>query len=372
MKRSTLLAQLQAEDLLSEAEVTQLQATPLPAGSRVDRIWYVQLLMGTTAWISASIFISFIGLFASFSEVAMTIVGPMMIGAAISIMRWRPNNAFISQLTLATVLAGQLLFVFGLGELIDTLLSYSVSIIALISIGIQLLLLWTFPSRFYAFLAPILIWASCAAIIGDVWSTSSLQHTTTSIENMFIILNVIWMVLILAIWWFEESLITTTKQTFWPTAALGATTVLTISIAVITVIQQFELLPFTLIWLLSLTAGAITLIFIRLLLQHYQTPPASYAILIFPLLLLVPAWHVPGIILGFAIILFGIFRQRWLMISLGIVSLFLFMSFYYYTLHWTLLNKSILLMALGGIMLVGRQLLLSKWSPPHTMEATHD
>lgn len=72
------------------------------------------------------------------------------------------------------------------------------------------------------------------------------------------------------------------------------------------------------------------------------------------------AFYIPGIMLGVLIVLLGFNHSNRVLLGLGIISLFYYVSAYYYQLNVTLLEKSIIFMLLGVLLLLGRWLAFSK------------
>jgi uncharacterized membrane protein len=79
--------------------------------------------------------------------------------------------------------------------------------------------------------------------------------------------------------------------------------------------------------------------------------------------------NMPGLSIGFIVVLLGFSSGNRVLVGLGIAALLFYASAYYYSLHATLLVKSGMLAATGVVLLSARWALL-KWVPP-LKESSH-
>jgi hypothetical protein len=93
-----------------------LVAGEAPVASASPSPWYVRTMLGVAAWIGALFLLGFVGAGLAFvlkSATAAIIVGLGCCAAAYPLFRTRGANDFIAQFALALSLAGQALFAFG-------------------------------------------------------------------------------------------------------------------------------------------------------------------------------------------------------------------------------------------------------------------
>jgi hypothetical protein len=110
--------------------------------------WYVRVLIGFGAWLAACFLIGFFGLLLDFrDETAFFILG-LILCAVTSGLRRVSSQIFLSQLCLAFCLAGQGLFLAGLGQITDSATATALGVLIL-----ELALLFLYPDRIQRFLA---------------------------------------------------------------------------------------------------------------------------------------------------------------------------------------------------------------------------
>ena len=104
---------------LSEAGLVQ---GPLPLPSKTDSPWYVRAMMGVAGWIGAIFLLLFLAVGFKFimdSEMARMVVGILLCGAAAWLFKIGEENDFLSQFAFAISLTGQVLIVSSFAEIFD-------------------------------------------------------------------------------------------------------------------------------------------------------------------------------------------------------------------------------------------------------------
>lgn len=141
-----LLPQLQEEGLAEPSRVERaLEAHAAEAGSTP---WFVRLLVGFGAWVSAVFLVSFVGAAVfNFRDAALLGLGLFCCAAAI-VGRRSSEGVFAGQLALAVGLAGQGMIILATGSLAD-----SPRAAAAATVGIALAMFALYPDRVQAFLS---------------------------------------------------------------------------------------------------------------------------------------------------------------------------------------------------------------------------
>jgi hypothetical protein len=125
-------------------------------------------------------------------------------------------------------------------------------------------------------------------------------------------------------------------------------------------------------WFLAVVAGGLLLwLELRILrgVGIAWTTPVALTLWIVTALVVLLFHKEPGVVLGMLFLTLGLRRGRMTLAGLAVLCLIGFFSHYYYTLSLTLLTKSLILMAAGGLLL-GARPLLRRLSPPGQPAAT--
>lgn len=301
--------------------------------------WFVRLLAGFGAWVAALLITLSLALGELITtEKGQTITGLVLVAVTVGLRHTAPRRSeFLDQLTLALCLAGQLLAIFGVGQVAD-----STIVAALVTVVLEALLAVVYPDQVQRFVSGLAGGLALGVLLDELEQPGLLEAWSADLT-----------VLLLAgaaatAWWLPEppeagwlggdrravgyGLIGALTLSLMPLLGLGegAGAVATVGLAV------------AVAWL----GGAV-------LLRLRRRPGAgSFAgVVMGTALLAVATFPVPGILaaLGFALLGFAV-RDR-LLVVVSLLFLAVFTSWFYYDLELTLLAKSGILVASGLVLL---------------------
>jgi len=320
---------------------------PAPDTTKLETPWYVKVLMAFSGWLAALFLLGFVGtgfLFLVESAPASFIMGALMIGGAYAILR-APKNEFFEHLVLAASLAGQALIGWAIFRLMSANPTMAYVLIGLLQASLAIIMPNFIHRVFSSYFAAM---AFSAAI-----TYQGLPYIFSGVL-MFV---VAWI-------WLNEFRYPQHIQKFRP-IGYGLTLAL-IKLKTLMLLgygsaywqllnKQSEL------WIPpevgELIAGTAMLYVIWQLLQRgKKTLSAGFAItaLLSTLLLCILSLEAQGLAMAMLIILTGFAGGNRVLLGLGITSLLLFVSTYYYLLDATLLVKAQTLFFTGLVMLAGR------------------
>lgn len=330
-----LLDELAQAGLVEATTEEELSAMLAPAADGESSPWYVKALVGIAAWIAAlflGFFFGILGVIDTGEELIGWGVGLIVIATALK--WWQRTHIFWGQLTFAVILAGQGLFLVGVG-----MLSESVTTVALTLIGLEFLLFLIYPDAVHRTLSVLLMLGALTFLIYDEgWPT--LVHALLFLTAVGAVLT----------WQYEFHLLASRVRAF--RAPLGYGLVLAL--------LGFCILAYTgfygeVYWWLSSAALALTLFYLLYqVLVELDLPIGSSAglwALAAIAILLIPAYETPGILAAVLVLLLGHWRSNSLLLGLAVMALLFFLSTYYYYLDISLLNKSYILAGTGAALL---------------------
>jgi len=315
--------------------------------------WYIRALMGFTAWVSACFLFGFFAflVFSSGSEngFVAAIIGGVSCALAFAMFSSQKQGVFGNQLALAFNMSGQLLIGIGLFMVLDDLdLSGADSLVSLLIIFfvIQLLLSFIMPDYISRMLS------SWFAMMALFWVLKTFGLAALSLPLVAVLFISVWVAD--AKW--------RTKSVLWEPIGYGLTFSLVVfSGNLLMVFPLFEFMewldePIDM-YLYSYWLGvlAITLCFgylLKVISHQFQIAINSrmgVSLVLLCILFSVISYFIAGASAGLLLILVGFFKQRRMLVVLGVLSLLGFVSWYYYSLNWTLLYKSIVLIGFGGL-----------------------
>jgi len=327
--------------------------------------WFVRLMLGFAGWMGALFMLGFVGASMSFvmrSGSASMITGAFICLGAAAIFRLSEGKDFIVQFGLATSFAGQALCIFGLMDILNwrngvSYLSVAVfeAVLAAIvaneihrgatsfaaAVGLSLALWWYgVPS-----LAPALITAAIAV----VW----LHEFSWADKGS--LLRPIGYSLVLAALYCNGTLLmhgySWLGRGAFSSPALG----------------MFSY------WSSRLLIGAVFLYTVAQLTARegfgIKDRPTQVALLA-ALAIATASFKAPGIATGLVIVLLGFANANRVLAGLGIFSLIVYLSLFYYQLQATLLVKSASLVATGVVLLVARIAVNRLW-PDDSRQGEH-
>ena len=343
-----VLNQLIAEKFIRPDEPAKIAETLSQSATEVDTPWYIRGLIGLGGWFAALFFIGFLAVAEIITEeVGAIIVGAIFCAVAVG-LKWKLRaSIFTGQLALAISLAGQILFIGGLGIKIDNLL-----LTLLVVILFESLLIALYPDKLHRFLSTLII---CGAAF---WLVIDLEIEEAS--HLLVILLAggtvfLWM-----------------YQSRWATHPLLAPLYRPVGYALPIALFGFLIFSFTdeleIEWWWLSAAGllAVLLTLEYLILsqpdfkQHANIMPW---VLAGTTLLIIPALETPGILAALIVLLLGYHRGNRLLLGLAVAFLAGFLSGYYYTLNLTLLTKSFVLLG-TGLILLGLRYAVGRYTTP--------
>lgn len=307
--------------------------------------WYVQGLVGISAWIAALCFIGFLALAEIItSEIGALVTGVIFCGLAVG-LRWvARRSTFGGQLALAVGLTGQALFIGGVGAETE-----SVTAAAFAAIILELVLILIYPDGLQRFLAVVVIVGAVMALFYE-WEILKATHILVlglGAATLFI--------------WEQEAYFSTMHWAaiYRPVGYACALSLLALLIPSVIIELEIELW-----WLSALGLLALLLVLEYLILAGLDVPwhnPLALGLAGGTLVLLWPAWQSPGLLGALLVLLVGFRRGNRLLEGLAGTFLAFFIIAFYYNLELTLLAKSFMLMGSGVIILALRYFLLRFW-----------
>ncbi|TVP44632.1 MAG: DUF4401 domain-containing protein [Halomonas sp.] len=340
---------------LTQAGITLNEPT-LPAP--LETPWFVRALQAFSGWLAALFLLGFIAVGAVFiveSPAASMGLGLAMVGAAFALLRSARSDV-LEHLALAISLAGQLLIAWALVELWETSVYPLWTLLGWSLLGLQSVLALIMPSSvhrtFSAFAASLalyiaLVESAMAPAVGGV---------------VLLALTLLWL-----------------NEFRWPgrirdVQAWGYG--LLIGLLVIQGVAHSGQ-P---LWLdnhgraeviglarwLNATLVVLSLVLLGYSLQGYSLQgyalqgyaftrsKVHWSLYLSPVALLLVALYVPGVGQGMVVVLLGFAIGHRVLVGLGVFSLLMGMSSYYYWLDATLLTKSLTLLIIGALLLALR------------------
>ncbi|MFC5475123.1 DUF4401 domain-containing protein [Paraherbaspirillum soli] len=327
--------QLQAAGLVKPGQ------TPSWPPQTVPTPWYVRLMLGVCGWLGGMFLLAFIGalLFDALRDDGWMIVGLLLIAAAFVIYRLTQHDLG-EQFALALSMAGQ-------GAIGIWLFTSHATDTATALFGIalmQVLLASLMPHFLHRLLSTM--FAILALHFGLNVSLKASPMLAVSAWLM-------------AVLWLYESTSQLHLRTGFLPLAMGVTLALLVIVA-----PAFETHYFlrqngdlrALGWgqrdlINPLVLALIFLWTVARLTQGVPIPRRIAALAAASLFALV-GWWAAGLVVGMLLLLLGFTRGRRALTGLGIAASLAYLSWFYYSLEWTLLIKAVSLMATGGLLLL--------------------
>ncbi len=336
----------------------------LPAPGEARSPWFVRVMLGFAGWIGAWFLLGFValGLVAVVkSPTASWLVGAGACAAVAMLFRADRNGDFTSQFGLAVSLAGQVLMVYGLTEWVGR----SFTAVALGVAAQQALLFLLLPNFVHR------VWTAWtgAYAMGFAMADMGLQaFAPAAVTAGFI---VVW----LREFDYPERGELIRAGGYGLALAAVQTAVMHGSLWYGWIATMGGRAPsgsVALAWAGAVVAGVVLVGAVLLLLRREQVAldsgPGRVALAAATVLALA-SLKAPGVGPAVAILAVGYANGNRVLAGLGIAALIGYLSHYYYALHATLLEKSVL-MACAGIGLLVARLALHRWWPEQK-EVTH-
>ncbi len=348
---------LQAEEALPpEAEARALAALESRQQAAAGTPWFVRILTGFGAWVAALFLLIFLAMAVTAGgAIGAAFIGLLLCGGA-TLLRHVGNNVFLTQLALATGLAGQLFAIGGMAELLG---SEKAAVTFTIVLEVALLLVYPdlvqrFLSALTASLALLLLLrlVSAPAVLVELTLVGltvlahllflhqgRLQHGRWGelvTPAAFGFITTLFFALLLRTWFHDVYDDLTHK-----TSAELPPGVLTLGLAAVTLYTAWRILQE--LGLETRDAAGVTLL---------------GALVLVALLTL----QTPGIIAAIGVLALGFHRRNVVLLGLAVVFVLTFGVGYYYSLQLTLLAKSLALLG-SGLVLLGLRLFILRRFP---------
>ena len=350
MKRPTtlreVLDQLTAQGLAVSADAPDIRARLEPAGEQAGTPWYVRLFVGLSAWLAALFLVGF--LLASRilptygSRLVWLLWGLALCAAAVGLNRLITRNTFTSQIGLAFSLAGQVVFVIGLDEALQQVVPT-----ALILIALEIILIGVHFNRVHRFISTVVIAGAALVIVNDLHALEWVHLLIAALAGGACLR-----------YWQEEKLLRRLPEGLLGPLGYGVI----VSLLGMLVLPLWE--DFDVQWWISAALLALLLLFLVLRIAAglglATRRGAVPGLLAGCALLFIPAMRMPGLLAAAIVLVLGFWRGNRLVTGLALVFLVYYVGAYYYSLEWTLLIKSYVLMGTGVILFLLRQFL--RWS----------
>ena len=307
-----------------------------------DSPWYIKTLMGFCGWLAAIFLLGLLGagLESLFdSPLSLTVLGLVMISGSFYFLK-TSQSEFVEHLGLALSFAGQGLIVFALFKFSE-----------LQSVGSWLVL--TLMQGTLAMLMP----SYMHRVISAYLATCCFSYLLFLVEISTVFSSLV--LLLVAFLWLREF-----------TLGQQVRKIQAVTYGVVIGLMQFKF------WLLfahqnSTWSNAplptvnpyvdealnilVLLVILQQLIQHKKLPRPtvqSWHAIAVVLLMCVGTFYANGIVSGLIVIVLGFAIQNKVLLTIGILAALLNLSAYYYLLDISLLNKSLILTAMGASALV--------------------
>jgi hypothetical protein len=340
MKLEALLDRAVAEAVIGPAEADAARRSLDHERTGEETPWFLHVLIGAGAWLSALFLLGFMGLVGSgilaSSGVAAIVVGGLLTAAATQ-MRRKRGGTFIGQRCLSFSLAGQGVILMGVAQLADR---HAFGAIAVSATLLAALLYAPFPDKLHRFL-------TCAAAAGITIAWLSAEGPPFS-RPLVIIANLAAVSLLFA----HPRANPTLRPLGYALALSLAVLFLPIrelvgfnsaAAALFAFWSVKVALAGALIWVAAWAMGGAD--------AQRQPGQRSTFVLLVAGILLLSYFSSAGILTAIFLLALGYGVQDRLLMSFGALLLPVFVCFYYYHLPVTLLQKSVLLMASGAVLL---------------------
>ena len=359
LRNETVLWQRLLQHGLVDGEKPELSGDTAP--------WYVRTMLGIAGWIGAlfllaAVFSGFALLFDS--GLTAGVLGVLACLAAIAIYRSIPNNDFISQFGFAVSLAGQGLVVFSVFTGLDYFQNDSsfhdgLRTLALVLVVLETVLFLSIPNFLHR------IWSG-------VLGTGALIYLMIQL-GVYPFTSAI-LLATLAFIWLQEFAWAKHGKMIQPLAYS------LVFVSFIHLITNKHLLGFSQFWqevvgihplggvlgydlaglLLGVVLFAVTVVLLRRT-KVALTSSVGVATLVLVIIIAVVGVRAPGIPIALVLVLLGYAHGNRVLTGMGLLTLVVFISQFYYQLNLTLLHKSVVLFLSGVVVLIMRQLMHFFW-----------
>ena len=358
------------EHLIAEGLATRESAERARAGLQgaVDEgpPWFARVIAGFGAWIATGCLIGFLFVTKIVNdEWSSMIVGAVVAAAAVYLRRVAaPEADFKRQLALAASLTGQLLLILGVATATKSAVAAG-----LVALGLSLLVVPLVPDQAHRFMATLVGSIGATAAMADLrlhwaigtvppWGDLSVRGSDIAVLGVAAAAAYVWRVRLR-----ERSMALSEMLEpvgYGTIAALFGVLLFSAVFALAddvvrgtrsTRVNAWQVGPLT---TLGLAAGLVAL---ELSIFAGQQPRPGRATRLLTVLatalLALLTLSTPGVIAAVTVLVLGFDRRNRILLGLAAVFLAKFLSAYYYSLQMTLLEKAVVLVASGLVMLAG-------------------
>lgn len=332
-----------------------------------DAPWYVRTMLGIAGWVGALFLLG--ALFGGFALLMDSAFAAGLLGAgaclfSVLIYRASKQNDFAEQFAFAVSLAGQALLVYSIMNGLDLFRNTDAFIskvrqVAMVLVVLQAVLFILVPNYLHR------TWSALVGVGAAVFLLNQFGLYPFTLALTLAAATVVWLQ---EFHWVKHGEML---------RALGYSLVI-VSISHLLTQNHFwddgrfwqnvfgiqSLGGETGEWLASLSLGFVLIASVLTLLKRggiALTSRVSLSSLVLAVLVALIGIYAPGITVGLVVVLLGFSRGNNILTGLGLVTLVVFVSQFYYLLHLTLLQKSVVLFASGLALLLVRQLLKHFW-----------
>ena len=307
-----------------------------------DSPWYLKVLMGCCGWLAAAFGLAFLGLAVAElfdSAPALAVFGGVLMAVAFYFLS-SSTSEFLEHLGLALSAAGQVLVAFSLFSVSDMTTVFAVTVLLVM----QIALVFFMPSYIHRFVSTYFA-ALCLAVLLD-------ELNMLSFYSLIIMLTV-------GLIWVDEFRFGQQIKKF---QAIGYGLVVAgIQFKTSALFNShgktWDVQAFTSFspWL-DEALNLVVLLFVLYLMLDRKllrlNPSQRHFSLGLLVLLVAMSFFAHGIVFGLMVILLGFASSNRILLSLGLAATLINLSSYYYLLEMSLLHKSLLLSAIGGLSLM--------------------
>jgi hypothetical protein len=316
--------------------------------------WFVRVLTGFGAWMASVFLIAFLSLAVVVGEEVGAIVLGLLLTAGAVFVRHAGSNVFLTQLALSTGLAGQGLFIGGVGALMD-----DPEAPAFAALVLQAVLLFVYPDAIQRFLS---------ALFG---SLSLLILLRLLVPGVLVDVTLVGLTVLAHLLFLQQGRLQSGRWSALVTpTAFGLVTTLLASLVMRTWFHDAYLglfrkgaeLP---MGVLTLGLAAVTLYSAWRVLEETDSNPGGIAgVTAFAALGLTAllTLHTPGVIAAVGVLLLGFHRRSVVLLGMAVTFILVFGVGYYYDLQFSLLAKSLALLG-SGLVLLGLRLFILRRFP---------
>jgi hypothetical protein len=353
-----VLSRLHEENL--GPPVSEVEAA-LPAellGRAEPTPWFVRALVGFGAWIASWMFLGFLLLLGILKSEGSAVVLGLLLHLFALLLRRGASGDFLNQLALSANLLGQGLFIGGVTVSLHLTNGAELSVGALLTLGVSAYTVVVYPDRTQRFLS--------ALAFGIAWHVlfsprAGLGHWLGDSESGALPLAVLSDLSLVSLAAFAGVVLLARPRTLVVERAVGPVgygLLIALLHLLLTAAGGRIFADHSAVYTGSVCAIGIGVCVIGLLLWllrekgiDVSAPPALVAIGGTVLIVLMTR-HAPGVIAAIAVLLIGFRLSSRLLLGLAILFESLFLSGFYYSLSVTLLQKSLVLLA-TGLLLIG-------------------